>query len=81
MITACSLGMTHDTVLLDLDYEEDSSIDVDCNIILGDEGKIVEIQGSAEGDPMRTDHLVDMLTYAQNARSKLLALMNTALSQ
>ena len=29
MITACSLGMTHDTVLLDLDYEEDSSIDVD----------------------------------------------------
>ena len=81
MITACSLGMVNDKIFLDLDYDEDSSIDVDCNICLGDEGKIIEIQGSAEGTPMRPDHLVEMLDYAKKARTQLLGAMHAALGK
>ena len=80
MVTACSLGMTGDTVLLDLDYDEDSSIDVDCNICMGQDASIIEIQGSAEGKAMQADHLIRMLDYAKSARTQLLARMQKALA-
>lgn len=80
LITACSLGMSGNNVLLDLDYDEDSNIDVDCNICLGEEGKIIEIQGSAEGEPMRVDQLIEMHTCALMAREQTLELMQSALA-
>ncbi len=38
-------------VLIDLDYEEDSTCDTDMNIIMTGKGKFVEVQGTAEGEP------------------------------
>lgn len=80
MITAFSLGMQQNHVLLDLDYHEDASIDVDCNICLSEQGHIVEIQGSAEGAPMAPIILSEMVTTAINAQPHLLAAMQQALT-
>ena len=79
MITACSLGMLKKTILLDLDYQEDSMADVDCNICLAEDGNIVEIQGSAEGKSMPPDLLKTMLDYAQQGQSQVLNAMKEAL--
>ena len=81
LITAFSLGVVQKNVLLDLDFLEDSSADVDCNICLDEHGGIVEIQGSAEGEAMSPDSLRDMLALCQEAQKTLLASMYQALSE
>ena len=80
MITAFSVGFKNGEVLLDLDYEEDASIDVDCNICLSDGGGVVEIQGSAEGQSMPAAVVGEMLNVCQSAQPALLAAMQSALS-
>ena len=73
------LGMMKKTVLLDLDYEEDSSVDVDCNICLCENGNIVEIQGSAEGEAMTPSILNAMVEQSLHAQKQLLDAMHEAL--
>lgn len=79
LITAFSLGMMNKAVLLDLDYEEDSTVDVDCNICLCENGNIVEIQGSAEGEAMNPSVLNTMLEQSLHAQKQLLDAMHEAL--
>ena len=79
LITAFSLGMMKRAVLLDLDYEEDSTVDVDCNICLCENGNIVEIQGSAEGEAMTPSVLNTMLEQSLHAQKQLLNAMHEAL--
>lgn len=79
LVTAFSLGMMKKTVLLDLDYEEDSSVDVDCNICLCENGNIVEIQGSAEGEAMAPSILNAMVEQSLHAQKQLLDAMHEAL--
>ncbi|MEC8882334.1 MAG: ribonuclease PH [Pseudomonadota bacterium] len=81
LITACSLGMLKKTVLLDLDYDEDSMADVDCNICLSEQGNIIEIQGSAEGKSMPAELLNTMLEYAQKGQGQILNAMQEALAK
>ena len=81
LVTACSLGMLKKTVLLDLDYDEDSMADVDCNICLSEQGDIIEIQGSAEGKSMPITLLNTMLEYAQTSQGQILNAMQEALAQ
>ena len=50
-VAAISIGICHDEILLDLDYEEDSHARVDSNVILTKSGKIVDFQTTAEGEP------------------------------
>ena len=80
MVTAFSLGFKDNHVLLDLDYAEDASVDVDCNICLSDSGGIIEIQGSAEGNFMPPATLQDMLSVSQAAQPALLSAMQKALT-
>ena len=46
-----------EAVLLDLDYEEDFAAQVDMNIVATGKGKLIEVQGTAEGDPFSRDIL------------------------
>lgn len=80
LITAFSLGYRQGSVMIDLDYDEDSSVDVDCNICLSEHGGIVEIQGSAEGKTMQPETLQTMLSMCQHAQASLLEAFQTALS-
>ena len=61
LITAISLGRKDGQILLDLDYEEDSSMDVDLNLIVNEKDEIIEIQGTAEHAPLPLEQMVKMV--------------------
>jgi ribonuclease PH len=63
-ISAISIGVVNGTTLLDLDYEEDSSAEVDMNIVMTGGGKLIEVQGTAEQIPFSRDQLDSMLDVA-----------------
>ena len=60
-VSAISVGLVDGDVLLDLDYKEDSSADVDMNLVMTDDGRFIEIQGTAEQTPFDSNHLTDFL--------------------
>lgn len=59
-LAAVSVGITQNTVLLDLDFVEDSATEADFNFVLTRSGKIIELQGSAERFPLTWDHYESM---------------------
>jgi ribonuclease PH len=56
-VAAVSVGIVRDSLLLDLDYEEDSQADVDLNLVMTSDGNLVEIQGTAERHPFSRSQL------------------------
>ena len=56
-VSAISVGLVDNQVVLDLDYIEDSGADVDLNLVMTDAGSFIEIQGTAEKDPFSNEHL------------------------
>ncbi len=67
MATAISAGIVNNVKLLDLDYEEDSSADVDLNIVKNQNSEIIEIQGSAEGKTFSEEDMAVLLDYSRSA--------------
>jgi len=63
-VAATSVGIVRDELLLDLNYEEDSSAQVDMNVVMTGTGKCVEVQATAEGRPYSTHELQQMLELA-----------------
>jgi ribonuclease PH len=64
-VSAVSLGWLDGQVLLDLNYEEDRAAEVDLNVVMTDALHLIEIQGTAEGDPFPRDVLSRMLDLAE----------------
>lgn len=63
LVGAVSVGVVGSEALLDLDYVEDSSAEVDFNVVMTDDGRFVELQGTAEGEPFdraMMDRIVDL---------------------
>lgn len=77
---AISVGMVDGQPVLDLDYREDSSAEVDMNVVMNREGEYVEIQGTAEGATFSKTHLVDLLKLAESGIMELIALGGEALA-
>lgn len=73
-VAAVSVGIVSGEPLLDLCYEEDSSADVDMNIIMTGDGKLVEVQGTAERSSFSRDELNVMLDLAGAGISEIIAL-------
>jgi len=71
-LAAISVGVVGDEVLLDLDYNEDSSCESDVNIILNEANDIIEIQGSAEGVVIKQAQLIQMLDMAKLATQQII---------
>ncbi len=67
MVAAISCGIYEDQVIVDLDYDEDSSAIVDSNFVMTEYGDIVEVQVAAEKEPFAQSHLDSMVTLAQKA--------------
>jgi ribonuclease PH len=65
-IAAVSCGIVDGTPLLDLDYPEDSTAEVDANVVMTGEGGLVEVQATAERTPLSRAHLDDLLALAQH---------------
>jgi ribonuclease PH len=72
-VSAVSVGVFKNELLLDLCYEEDSKADVDMNVVKTSDGRFVEIQGTAEAEPFGTDTLMGMLALADKGITDLIA--------
>ena len=71
-LAAISVGMVGGTALLDLDYSEDSTADVDMNVVLTGDGRFVEMQGTAEGQPFSRAEADAMLDLAIRGCTELM---------
>jgi ribonuclease PH len=70
-VAAVSVGIVDGVLCLDLDYDEDSKAEVDMNVVATGEGKLVEVQGTAEGKPFSRADLERMLEAAMAGIAKL----------
>ena len=73
-VAAISVGKVRNEIILDLDYEEDSTADVDMNIIMTDKGEFVEIQGTGEEATFTQNELLKFIELSKNAFNKLFTL-------
>ena len=78
-VAAVSVGKVGGRMLLDLDYSEDSAADVDMNLVMTESGKIVEIQGTAEGGVFSKNELDAMIKMAAGGIKELIAIQKKAL--
>jgi ribonuclease PH len=70
-VAAISCGVVDGVPLLDLDYPEDSSAEVDANVVMTGDGGLVEVQATAERTPLSRAHLDDLLALAQRGIERL----------
>jgi ribonuclease PH len=75
-IAAISVGVLEGVPLLDLEYTEDVTADVDANVVMTGDGRLIEVQGTAEGDPYTREQLDTMLDYAAAGIETLVTLQN-----
>ena len=80
-VAATSVGICNDKFLLDLSYAEDSSADVDMNVVMTGKGKFVEIQGTAEKEPFSKQEMEDLLTLAHEGIKGLIELQKRTLKK
>jgi ribonuclease PH len=66
-VAAVSVGIVGGELLLDLDYSEDSTADVDLNVVMTGDGRLVEVQATAERDPFTRPQLDELLELARVA--------------
>lgn len=78
-IAAVSTGMVDGTPLLDLDYKEDSSAEVDANVVMTGDGGLVEVQATGERTPLRRTSLDDLLELAARGIDTLRAVQDAAI--
>ncbi len=78
-VAAVSAGLKDGVSLLDLDYDEDSSCDTDMNVVMTGSGGIVEIQGTAEGDPFTRAQLDALIDLARRGIETLVEAQRRAL--
>jgi len=71
-VSAVSVGIVNGEACLDLCYEEDSKADTDMNVIMTSDGRFIEVQGTAEGDPFDKKQLDELLKLAKTGNNKLI---------
>jgi len=70
-VAAISAGIVGAVALLDLDYSEDSTAEVDANVVMTGEGGLIEVQATAEGTPLSRAHLDELLALAAGGIEQL----------
>ncbi len=73
-VAAISVGVVNDCPVADLAYEEDSQADVDMNVVKTGNGRFIEVQGTAEGNPFGQDMLMQLLDLADQSITQLIDL-------
>jgi ribonuclease PH len=78
-IAAVSVGIVDGVSLLDLDYSEDSNADVDLNVVMTGDGRLVEVQATAERVPFERERLDELLDLAADGIDELVAFQREAI--
>ena len=71
-IAAISAGIVDGEVMVELEYSEDSSVQVDSNVVMTKSGKIIEFQTTAEGEPYEEKQLLEILNITKSAISQII---------
>jgi len=79
-VAAVSCGIVGGVPLLDLDYSEDSTAEVDANVVMTGDGGLVEVQATAERTPLSRAHLDELLALAQSGIEELRAVQQEAIT-
>jgi ribonuclease PH len=79
-VAAISCGISNGEAVLDLDYVEDSAAETDANFVMTGKGGIVEVQGTAEGEPFSEDQFNQLMALAKTGIARLVDLQKMALS-
>ena len=77
-VAAVSVGIYAGTPVLDLDYAEDSKAETDMNVVMDEQGRFIEVQGTAEGHPFTTSELEALLGLASQGIRDIIAAQQTA---
>lgn len=78
---AVSLGLVDGQILLDLAYDEDAAADVDLNLVMISDGRIIEVQASAEGHPFTYDQMQRMIALGTQGLNETFDVQRTALAE
>jgi len=78
-VAAVSVGMVEGRALCDLDYGEDSTAEVDANVVMTGDGGLVEVQATAERTPLSRASLDELLALAEAGIAKLREAQESAL--
>ncbi|MCX7673077.1 MAG: ribonuclease PH [Thiobacillaceae bacterium] len=78
-VAAVSVGLYQGVPVLDLDYAEDAACDTDMNVVMTGRGGLIELQGTAEGEPFSREQLNALLDLAEKGIRELIAYQHAAL--
>ncbi len=81
MVAAVSVGIVDGEGRCDLEYVEDSAAETDMNVVMMDDGRMIEVQGTAEGEPFSHDELLSLLSLAKEGLATIFAAQRDALTQ
>lgn len=79
LVAAVSVGILGEDVLCDLEYVEDSAADTDMNVVMTEDGRLIEVQGTAEGEPFTHDELLTLLDSAKYGIQEIITAQKSAL--
>ena len=79
LVAAVSVGIVEGEAICDLEYIEDSNAQTDMNVVMTDDDRIIEIQGTAEGEPFSHDELLKLLDLAKNGIATIIKAQKQAL--
>jgi ribonuclease PH len=80
-VAAVSVGIYKGEAICDLEYLEDSAADTDMNVVMMEDGKMIEVQGTAEEAPFSHQELLDMLALAQQGINDIIEQQKAALAE
>ncbi|MDD1782039.1 ribonuclease PH [Enterovibrio sp. ZSDZ35] len=78
-VAAVSVGIFEGTPICDLEYVEDSQAETDMNVVMLEDGRMIEVQGTAEGEPFTADELNAMLSLATKGIQDIVAIQKASL--
>ncbi len=80
VLAAVSLGIKDSQLLLDLNYAEDSKVDVDFNLVMNEDSEIIEVQGTAEGAAFSKDKLSEIIELGEKGVLELIRIQKEILN-
>ncbi|MBP2195707.1 ribonuclease PH [Erwiniaceae bacterium L1_54_6] len=80
MVAAISVGIVEGEARCDLEYVEDSAAETDMNVVMLEDGRMIEVQGTAEGEPFSHEELLELLALARGGIEQLIQTQKAALA-
>ena len=80
-IAAISVGVVKGTPCIDLDYIEDSSAEVDCNVVMANDGQFIEFQSTGEEAKFSKKTILDFIELVEHSMPNIFQIQNTAIEK